>query len=115
MIKITCTLCLALLVILFLHACITRKSEPLVQKTFVPKDARIANGERIYMVHCQKCHPGGEGGLGPALIANPAPQFLKRFQMRHGLGTMPGFRPHEIARKDLHDISRYLKAWKKFK
>jgi mono/diheme cytochrome c family protein len=64
------------------------------------------------MAHCQKCHPGGEGGLGPALNSNPAPQFIYRFQMRHGLGVMPAFKKDEISKRDLKDISKYLKAWK---
>lgn len=95
-------------------ACVMRKSEPIKQKAFQPETQRIANGERVYMAHCQKCHPGGEAGLGPAINSNPAPQFIKRFQMRHGLGVMPPFKKDEISKKDLHDISRYLKAWKHY-
>ncbi len=95
-------------------SCAVRKSEPITGKEFVPKNERIANGEKVYMAHCQKCHPGGEGGLGPAINSNPAPGFVKRFQMRHGLGVMPGFKKNEITKKDLHDISKYLKAWKHY-
>jgi mono/diheme cytochrome c family protein len=95
-------------------SCGSRKSEPLKQKTFASKDAQVINGEKVFMVHCQKCHPGGEAGLGPALNSNPAPQFVKRFQMRHGLGVMPSFTTDEIPKKDLHDISKYLGAWKKY-
>jgi mono/diheme cytochrome c family protein len=92
--------------------CSVRKAEPLLQKEFIPANERIANGEKLYMANCQKCHPGGEGGLGPAINSNPAPQFIKRFQMRHGLGVMPSFKKDEISKQDLHDISRYLRAWK---
>jgi mono/diheme cytochrome c family protein len=67
-------------------SCVARKAEPLTQKTFVPDNEQISNGEKVFMASCHKCHPGGEGGLGPAINANPAPQFIKRFQMRHGLG-----------------------------
>ena len=56
----------------------------------------------------------GEGGLGPSINANPAPQFIKRFQMRHGLGVMPSFKKDEITPKDLHDISMFLHAWKTY-
>jgi len=66
------------------------------------------------MAHCQKCHPAGEAGLGPALSSNPAPQFVKRFQMRHGLGVMPAFSKDEISSRDLKAISQYLKAWKRY-
>jgi mono/diheme cytochrome c family protein len=95
-------------------SCAVRHSEPLEQQLFAPKDERVANGERVYMAQCQKCHPGGEGGLGPAINSNPAPQLIKRFQMRHGLGVMPSFKKDEITKKDLHDVSKYLKAWKHY-
>lgn len=96
------------------ESCTVRRSEPIKGKTFTPDDQRIANGERVYMVHCQKCHPGGEGGLGPALNPVPAPGFVKRFQVRHGLGVMPSFKQNEIAKKDLHDITAYLRVWKHY-
>jgi mono/diheme cytochrome c family protein len=95
-------------------SCIMRRGEPLTGKEFAPANANIANGERMYMVHCQKCHPGGEAGLGPAINPNPAPGFIKRFQVRHGLGVMPSFKRHEISRQDLHNISKYMKAWKHY-
>jgi mono/diheme cytochrome c family protein len=97
---------------ILITSCVTRKAEPLVGREFIPANERIANGEKVFMIHCQKCHPGGEGGLGPSVIANPAPQLIKRFQMRHGLGVMPSFKKDEISRKDLKDISKYLRAWK---
>jgi mono/diheme cytochrome c family protein len=95
-------------------ACSVRKAEPLTGREFVPASQRVANGQRVFMAYCNKCHPGGEGGLGPSLLANPAPQLLKRFQMRHGLGVMPAFKKEEISKKDLHDISKFLRAWKKY-
>jgi mono/diheme cytochrome c family protein len=104
----------AIIIAVNFSACVARKSEPLTQKSFVPETERIANGERMFMAHCQKCHPGGEGGLAPAVNPNPAPQFIKRFQMRHGLGVMPSFKREEISKKDLHDISKYLRAWKHY-
>jgi len=101
---------------IFFYSCAARVSEPITQKQFSASGNEITNGERVYMSNCQKCHPaGGEGGLGPSLLPNPAPQFIKRFQMRHGLGAMPGFSSKEISRQDLHDISKYLKAWKHYK
>ena len=102
------------LLITMVASCLVRKAEPLTQKTFVPGNQKIANGERLFMAYCDKCHPGGEGGLGPAINSNPAPQFIKRFQMRHGLGVMPAFKKQELSKKDLHDISRYLHAWKRY-
>ena len=100
---------------IFIASCVVRKSEPLTQKYFVPENERIANGEVVFMANCQKCHPGGESGLGPAINSNPAPQFIKRFQMRNGLGVMPGFKKDEISKRSLKDISKYLHAWKTYK
>jgi mono/diheme cytochrome c family protein len=97
-----------------LISCAARKSEPMKEKTFVAKNERVANGEIVFMRYCQSCHPAGEGGLGPSINANPAPQFVKRFQMRHGLGVMQGFKQDEISKNDLRDISKYLKAWKSY-
>jgi mono/diheme cytochrome c family protein len=98
----------------FVSACVARKGEPLKQKIFAPQNERIANGQTVFMANCNKCHPGGEGGLAPAINSNPAPQFIKRFQMRHGLGVMPSFKKDEISKKDLHDISKFLHAWKTY-
>ena len=94
------------------ESCAMRKSEPVNGKTFIPANEAVANGERVYMMYCQKCHPGGEGGLGPAINSSPAPGFIRRFQVRHGLGVMPSFKKDEISKKDLHDITAYLRAWK---
>lgn len=95
-------------------SCSSRRSEPVKQKLFTTTDEHVLNGERVYMINCQKCHPAGEAGLGPAIDSNPAPQFIKRFQVRHGLGVMPSFTKAEISKEDLRDISDYLKAWKKY-
>ncbi|HEV7347155.1 c-type cytochrome [Telluribacter sp.] len=110
-------ICLFLLILVWAVAvagCAARKSEPVKGEYFKPTQASIVNGEKVFMANCQKCHPGGEAGLGPSLNANPAPQFIKRFQMRHGLGVMPGFKPAEISKSDLRDISRYRRAWKHY-
>lgn len=103
-----------ILIIFNVISCAVRKSEPITGKEFTAKNERILNGEKVFMANCQKCHPAGEGGLGPAINSNPAPQFIKRFQMRHGLGVMPSFKKDEISKRDLRDISKYLKAWKHY-
>jgi mono/diheme cytochrome c family protein len=102
------------IVLLNSFSCMVRKSEPITQQQFIPSSDRVANGERVYMMYCHKCHPAGEGGLAPAINSNPAPQFIKRFQVRHGLGVMPSFKKDEISKSDLRDISKYLKAWKNY-
>lgn len=95
-------------------SCSVRRAEAITQREFIPGNERVINGEKVFMAYCQKCHPGGEGGLGPSVNGNIAPQFIKRFQMRHGIGVMPSFKKDEISKKDLRDISKYLRAWKSY-
>jgi mono/diheme cytochrome c family protein len=92
--------------------CASRRSEPL-QGPFVAKNESELNGQKKFMLYCDKCHPGGGIGLGPALNSNPAPRFIKAFQVRHGLGVMPSFKKDEISENDLKDITDYLKAMKR--
>ena len=43
-------------------ACATaRRREPLVSAPALDEQAR--RGQRVYAMHCDSCHPGGEGGL----------------------------------------------------
>ena len=103
-------LCLA--VILLVASCSVRRSTPI--KGPVPlEDSHVRNGQIQFMAHCQKCHPAGESGLGLAINTNPAPKFIKRFQVRHGLGVMPSFGVEEISDEDLSDILSYLRALRK--
>lgn len=55
--------------------------------------------------------PRWGGGLGPAV--NPVPSFGKRFQIRHGLGTMPAFGKEAISDEEIDNVLSYLKALKK--
>jgi|SRR6185436_19076310 len=102
---------LIFIAILLIASCAARHSEPIAGKIDL-STPELKNGERQYMMYCQKCHPQGEGGLGPAISSNPAPGFVKAFQVRHGLGVMPSFKKGEIARQDLKDIKAYLHALK---
>jgi mono/diheme cytochrome c family protein len=100
-----CVYCLCL-------SCAIRKSEPITGKTVDNSDPRLRKGEMLYMMYCDKCHPSGEGGLGSALNPLHVPSFIKRFQVRHGLGVMPYFKQGQITKEDLHDITHYMKALK---
>lgn len=77
------------------------------------ENQNVKKGQIQFMAHCQKCHPAGESGLGLAINSNPAPTFIKRFQVRHGLGVMPSFGDEEISDENLSVILSYLKALKK--
>lgn len=54
----------------------------------------------------------GEAGLGFDINWNPAPAFIKRFHVRHGLGVVPSFNAGEISKDDLKAIGKYMKAFK---
>lgn len=93
----------------FMISCAVRKSPP-VKDPLPLEDTAVRNGQIHFMAHCHKCHPAGESGLGPAINSNPAPKFIKRFQVRHGLGVMPSFNSEEISKEELSEIMAYLKA-----
>ncbi|WP_343703497.1 cytochrome c [Chitinophaga sp.] len=101
------TICLGAL----LASCSARRMPATEVKEEVKPEAVM--GRDKYMQYCQKCHPMGESGLGPALNNNPAPGFIKRFQVRHGLGAMPAFKADVISRADLNHIMKYLKTMKR--
>ncbi|MEM5789284.1 MAG: cytochrome c [Syntrophobacteraceae bacterium] len=103
--------CFVILSVMAIHGCgSSRRGEPLVGRTLETGSQQIAAGERVFMKYCHQCHPGGEGGLGPALNDKPAPGFLVKFQVRHGLGAMPGFPPERISDSELDSIVAYMLA-----
>ena len=93
-------------------ACSVRRSEPF-RGPLSLENSQVKKGQIAYMKNCQKCHPIGEGGLGPALNVNPAPTFIKKFQVRHGLGVMPSFKKDEISKDELNAIAFYMRELKK--
>ena len=106
---------LLLISVLLILACGTAKrGEP----TYAPvptSDPAIARGEVVYNAYCQKCHPGGETGLGPAINDKPAPGFVIRFQIRNGLGAMPAFKEEVISDEQLDDLMKYINTLRKAK
>lgn len=102
---------LGLFVTLLLASCgSTRRGEPIAGRPLPLQSPHLQNGQKLYMEKCHLCHPGGEAGLGPALNNKRLPKFLIRFQVRHGLGAMPGFSSEDISDEQLDDILTYLKA-----
>lgn len=85
------------------------RDETLRRAMDVP-DSTVARGRAVFMAKCDKCHPGGGAGLGPALNNKPLPAFLIRFQARHGLGAMPAFAEDELPQADLKEVADYLKS-----
>jgi mono/diheme cytochrome c family protein len=98
----------AVLVIVCTGCGTARRRPPLAAPPALNQQA--AAGQLAFMEKCNKCHPGGEAGLGPALNDKPFPDFLKRFQVRHGLGVMPHFPKEALSDEQLDGILEYLKA-----
>lgn len=86
-----------------------RRSEPVAGPLRL-EETGLVGGRQVFLMHCQQCHPGGEGGLGPALNNKPLPGFLIRLQVRQGLGVMPGFSEDEISGKEMENLVSYLKV-----
>jgi mono/diheme cytochrome c family protein len=100
----------AAVVALVLVACgSARRGEPIVGAMNLD-DPAIRHGRLLFDTYCYKCHTEGEGGMGPIINDKPLPKFLMRFQVRHGLGTMPAFSKEQISDRDLEDILNYLVA-----
>jgi mono/diheme cytochrome c family protein len=89
-----------------------RRGEPIVGALQLT-DPKVKNGRKVYMQHCQQCHPNGEAGLAPALNNKPAPRFLVKRQIRWGLGAMPSFNKREIPKGDLDDVVAFVMALRK--
>lgn len=84
-----------------------RRSEPLIGDRQVP-NGTIALGQQLFDRNCSQCHPGGAGGLGPALNNKPLPQWAIKFQVRQGLGAMPAFSDRELSDAQLEAVAQYL-------
>jgi mono/diheme cytochrome c family protein len=101
-------LLLVMTAIVYLACGTARRRPPLGPAPALSEQA--ATGQVAFMEKCNRCHPGGEAGLGPALNDKPLPDFLKRFQVRKGLGTMPHFSHEKLSDAELDAILEYLKA-----
>ncbi|HLN54427.1 MAG TPA: cytochrome c [Bacteroidales bacterium] len=76
------------------------------------RSAAAVKGQDVFIKNCNRCHPGGMGGLGPAIINKPLPGFLIKFQVREGLGAMPSFKKQQISKADLDNLIEYIKERK---
>lgn len=98
--------------ILLVAACASHRGEPITKpvKTNTPQ---LSRGERAYMAHCDKCHPGGDKGLGVALKNKPLPGAMIKAQVRAGLGAMPSFSKEILPDDQLDDLIAYIKELRK--
>jgi len=71
---------------------------------------KLQVGQQVFAQHCYQCHPGGAGGLAPAINDKPLPVWLMKTQVRVGLGAMPGFSKERIDDDQLDALIAYLKT-----
>jgi len=89
--------------------CSTARRPNTIRAQTLRGNPRLAEGQRVFMQNCNQCHVGGAAGLGPSIIEKPLPGLLVKFQVRNGLGQMPGFSPRRISDSQLDDLVRYMK------
>lgn len=99
---------LILLIIVILSGC-SQKVVPPGERGHSLKTAAAVKGQDVFMKNCNRCHPDGMGGIGPAIVNKPLPGFLIRFQVRNGLGAMPSFRKERLPKSDLDNLVKYIK------
>lgn len=96
-------------VLVFTGCGTARRTEPHAPPlTF--SDAKLTRGREVFFAQCHYCHPHGSAGLGPAIVNKPLPGFLLKFQVRHGLGTMPSIKADKVTAEDLDALVAYIKA-----
>ena len=99
-----------LFLLLMLSYCGTaRRGVPLFDPNNIENPA-VAQGQKVFMTYCHKCHPGGTAGLAPAINNKPLPGFLIRYQVRNGIGMMPAFKEDVISDEELDNLVAYLKV-----
>jgi mono/diheme cytochrome c family protein len=109
---------LAISTLLLITSCGTaRRGEPVFGK-MEERNEKVNMGEIVFMNDCQKCHPGGESGVGPSINNIPIPGIALRFRVRSkafllGVGRMPSFKQHEISKKEMDSLIAYLHALKR--
>lgn len=84
-----------------------RRSEPLMGPV-VAVEAAQERGKIVFAQNCNRCHPGGEAGLGPALNGLRSPRSTQRRRVRHGPGRMPSFDRNQISDEQLDELLSYL-------
>lgn len=101
--------CFLALLVLFcgLSSCSAPKSAPPAEPLSMPTE-ELEQGRVSFNQYCATCHPEGMSGVGPAIINKPLPAALIRFQIRNGVGVMPGFDEEVLTDEQVEHIAEYL-------
>ena len=90
-----------------LMACAVPENTPHAEPLSMPTK-ELENGRILFNQHCATCHPEGMAGVGLAIINKPLPASLIRFQIRNGVGVMPGFDEDVLSDEQVEHIAEYL-------
>ena len=120
MLKRSIHLYLPSLLLLVVVGCGTAKRGEPISGPLNLETEQLKRGQIVYMNNCQKCHPGGEAGVGPSINNVPLTKGMIKFRVRSkafllGLGRMPSFKEDEISGDDLDALVNYIKAMKQNK
>ncbi|WP_276496946.1 c-type cytochrome [Pontibacter litorisediminis] len=112
--------CIGLFFLIVAGGCSTAKRGEPISGPLNLDTEQLERGQLVFMQHCQKCHPGGEAGVGLPINNVPLPKGLLKFRVRSkafllGLGRMPSFKEEEISDRDLEALVSYIKELKKNK
>lgn len=97
----------AALLLALCTGCSARRGEPISEPLKIDR-AKLARGERAFISHCDKCHPGGDKGVAFALNNKPLPGFMIKAQVRAGAGAMPAFPKELITGEELDEMLEYV-------
>jgi mono/diheme cytochrome c family protein len=78
-----------------------------------PHAPRFGDAERgrvVFLHHCDRCHPGGGAGLGPALGRKGLPITAFKSLVRLGASNMPAFSKDQISESQLDDLVAFVRA-----
>jgi mono/diheme cytochrome c family protein len=112
------TLISSFLVVLLALCCTPRRLHVNLAAEHREEDPRVAAGRLVFKNHCQKCHPDGEAGEGPAINPAPLPGIVMRYRVRSRsiflwMGKMPSFKRNELSRKEMNDLIAFIKHMKR--
>jgi mono/diheme cytochrome c family protein len=86
-----------------------RRSEPLIGAPNLATP-QLKSGEQAFFLHCHKCHPSGDAGLGPAINNKALPSAAVKLQVRTGAGAMPSIDDNRLSDQDLEALVAYLEV-----
>jgi mono/diheme cytochrome c family protein len=80
-----------------------------------PQTGDPSNGQKVFLVQCNACHPGASAGIGPPIRG---PQLAERYPddgplavvIRQGTGTMLPTPPDRLPDQELANVIAYLRG-----